>query len=79
MPTVLNIQGFRFFFYSNDHAPAHIHVRNQNGVAKFDLEPVIELVSSKGMKVSDVNRAFDLVQEHHTFLLNAFHEYERRK
>lgn len=79
MPTVLNIQGFKFSFYSNDHAPAHIHVRNQSGKAKFLLEPDVELLSSKKMKMSEVHRAFDLVQEHRIFLTEAFHEFERNR
>jgi hypothetical protein len=79
MPAVLTIEGFTFYFFSNDHLPAHIHVRNQSGRAKFLLEPVVELASSKRMKVSEVNRAFDLVREHRSFLIQAFHDYERTK
>ena len=26
MPTVLRTNGYRFFFYINDHGPPHIHV-----------------------------------------------------
>ena len=26
MPTLLNIDGFKFFFYSNEHEPKHIHI-----------------------------------------------------
>ena len=26
MPTVLRIEGFRFFFFSDEHDPSHIHV-----------------------------------------------------
>lgn len=79
MPTVLRKHGFEFHFFSNDHSPAHIHVSKQNGTAKFNLEPEVELAYSKGMKVSDVNRAFDLAREHRMFLIEAFREYERRK
>jgi hypothetical protein len=27
MPTVFIKDGFRFFFYSNEHRPIHVHVR----------------------------------------------------
>lgn len=31
MPTIFIFFGFRFMFYSNDHAPVHIHIlENQN-------------------------------------------------
>ena len=26
MPTVLRTNGYRFFFYINDHGPPHIHI-----------------------------------------------------
>ena len=38
MPTVFSVFGLRFFFYSNEHRPIHIHVRNADGEAKFDVE-----------------------------------------
>ncbi|MFT4176526.1 MAG: DUF4160 domain-containing protein [Luteolibacter sp.] len=38
MPTVFCEDGFRFFFYSNDHKPIHVHVRYQGGEAVFDVE-----------------------------------------
>ncbi|MBE0499452.1 MAG: DUF4160 domain-containing protein [Campylobacterales bacterium] len=29
MPTVLRINGFRFFFFSDEHLPLHIHVEKR--------------------------------------------------
>lgn len=41
MPTVLRIDGFRFFFYSNENSePAHIHIQSADGETKFWLKPV---------------------------------------
>jgi hypothetical protein len=57
MPTVLRKNGFEFFFWSNDHSPAHIHVFKAGGEAKFNLEPLVELVYSRGMKVADISQA----------------------
>ncbi len=37
MPTVLRKDGFKFFFYSNEHEPKHIHVLKGSGFAKIDL------------------------------------------
>ena len=34
MPTLLNEDGFRFFFYANEHEPKHIHVIKGDGFAK---------------------------------------------
>jgi hypothetical protein len=47
MPTVLLINGFRFFFYSNENnEPAHIHVTKANADGKIWLEPVLNIVTS---------------------------------
>ena len=37
MPTVLQIHGYRFYFNSNEESRVHIHVKRQNGKAKFWL------------------------------------------
>ena len=28
MPTALDREGFKYFFYSNEHMPEHVHVKN---------------------------------------------------
>jgi hypothetical protein len=38
MPTLLRVEGFRFFFYSNERQePAHVHVEKGAGEAKLWL------------------------------------------
>ncbi|HSV11206.1 MAG TPA: DUF4160 domain-containing protein [Hanamia sp.] len=46
--------GSKFFFYSLEHLPIHIHVRNADGIAKFNLDPEIQLLEAKGMKTKDL-------------------------
>jgi len=62
MPELFRMFGMRFFFYSLEHLPIHIHVRNADGTAKFEVDPV-RLVESKGMKVKDLTLAEALVEE----------------
>ena len=38
MPTLLNKNGFKFFFYANEHEPKHIHVMKGEGFAKVELD-----------------------------------------
>lgn len=38
MPTLLNVDGFKFFFYANEHEPKHIHVMKNDDFAKINLE-----------------------------------------
>jgi hypothetical protein len=46
VPTVFVKEGFRFFFYSNDHEPRHVHVRKGDGEAVFNLDGGVELRES---------------------------------
>ena len=47
MPTVLVLNGFRFFFFSGEGGePPHIHVEHGDRVAKYWLKPV-QLASSE--------------------------------
>ena len=34
MPILLNQNGFKFFFYANEHEPKHIHTMKGEGFAK---------------------------------------------
>jgi hypothetical protein len=56
MPTVLRLDGFRFFFYSLEgNEPPHIHVEHGDKIAKFWLEPV-SLAESHGFRSHELNR-----------------------
>ncbi|PPD33010.1 MAG: hypothetical protein CTY19_09210 [Methylomonas sp.] len=37
MPTLLNLNGFKFFFYANEHEPMPIHVSKGDQYAKIEL------------------------------------------
>jgi len=75
MPTALDRDGYRYFFYSNEHAPEHIHVKNGSGTAKFDISDGVQLVESKGMKVSELKRAQEIAEEEVQTLKEKWHEY----
>ena len=43
MPTILIVNGYRFFFYSNENdEPIHVHIEKAEGNAKYWLEPDLE-------------------------------------
>jgi hypothetical protein len=52
----------KFFFFSLEHLPMHIHVRNEDGTAKFEVDPV-KLIESKGIKIKDLSLAEALIEE----------------
>lgn len=62
MPELFRFFGMKFFFYSLEHLPIHIHVRNADGIAKFEIDP-LRLVESKGIKPKDLVLAEALIEE----------------
>jgi hypothetical protein len=62
MPELFRMFGMRFFFYMNDHLPIHIHVKNADGEARFEVE-IVRLIESKGIKPKDLVLAEALVEE----------------
>ena len=63
MPTALDREGFKYFFYSNEHMPEHVHVKNGAGKARFDISDGVQLVESKGMKLQELKRAQEIAEE----------------
>ena len=75
MPTVLQISGYRFFFYSLEgNEPPHIHVERGDAVAKYWISPV-ELAESHGFRSHELKRVRALVIEHRTNFLEAWHAH----
>ncbi|MGC9385865.1 MAG: DUF4160 domain-containing protein [Hydrogenovibrio sp.] len=52
MPTLLDFEGCKFFFYANDHAPAHVHVLKAGGWARIELENLNVVSSTLNPKIS---------------------------
>jgi len=63
MPTVFRFFGMQFYFWSNEHDPVHIHVRKGRCLAKFVVEPAIELVENKGFKPQELKLAENIIEE----------------
>ena len=75
MPTLFTIEGFRFFFFSNDHAPVHVHVQHGGGEAAFEIAGgSVSLRESAGMKVAELRRAEELVAERRDEIERKWHE-----
>ena len=75
MPTVFEIFGLRFFFFSEDHDPIHVHVVRGDDEAKIAVVPEIELVYNHGLKAQDVKRALKLVKMYKEEIIAAWNEY----
>ena len=75
MPTVLRKGPYRFFFISLDYnEPPHIHVRLENKVAKFWLDP-LALQKTGGFSRIELNKIAGLINENQEYLLESWHEF----
>lgn len=63
MPTLLILFGLRFYFYTRDHEPIHVHVKSSDGIAKFEIENEVILVENKGVKAKDIKLAESILEE----------------
>jgi hypothetical protein len=75
VPTVFTKEGFRFFFYSNEHRPIHVHVSKGGGEAVFTVEGEVLLRESVGLKTAELRVAEDLATEHQQLIIQAWHEH----
>jgi hypothetical protein len=78
MPTLLRIEGFRFFFYSNEgQEPPHVHVEKGEGEAKLWLQPV-QLVYSHRLTPTELRRARELTFRYQAAFVERWNEHFRR-
>jgi hypothetical protein len=76
MPEIFRIFGMRFFFYSREHGPMHVHVKNADGFAKFHiLEDGIVLIKNDGMKIKDIRAAEMVLEENRELAIEKWNEY----
>ena len=75
MPTLFIIFGLRFYFYSEEHLPIHIHVQKGRGKAKFLVEPEVELIENKGLKAQEVSLAKSIVEENRELIIERWNSH----
>jgi hypothetical protein len=76
MPEILRMFGMRFFFYSREHEPIHVHVKSADGKAKFDILPEgIVLVKNEGLKPKDIKAAEMVLEENKELAIEKWNEY----
>jgi hypothetical protein len=78
VPNLLRVNGWRFFFYSNEgdpREPPHVHVRKGGSEAKFWLEPDVSLAYSDAMDARSLRDVAAIAQEHRLQFIRSWHEY----
>lgn len=74
MPNVLYINGFRFFFYMNEHEPIHIHVEKGDCEAKIILVPHVKISYNRGFKKKEIRSIFDIIFTNYGKIVKAWHD-----
>lgn len=74
MPELFRMFGIRFFFFSNEHLPIHVHVRNADGTARFEIKP-LKLIENKGLKQKDIYLAESIIEENADLIEQKWNEY----
>ncbi len=76
MPTILLINGLRFFFYSNEgNEPIHIHVTKASANGKIWLDPEIEIAYLIGFSKSEEKEIMHLVSSNLQLFKTKWNEY----
>lgn len=76
MPTILNENGFRFFFYSSDRSePAHIHVEKGDAEGKIWLEPKLRVAYMHDFTSTEAKQVMVIVFKHYENFKKEWHGY----
>ena len=74
MPTIFILFGFRYMFYSNDHAPIHVHILKDGHEAKYNVDPV-ELVFNHGFKKHYILLIESVLEENREIVIDRWKNY----
>ncbi|MCD4757297.1 MAG: DUF4160 domain-containing protein [Arcobacteraceae bacterium] len=77
MPTILKIDGFRFFFFSNEHDPKHIHIEKADAYVRIELD-TLKITDSYNLNSKDIKKLVELVKQNNEILQGAWDEYFKR-
>lgn len=74
MPTLLRIGPYRFFFWSDEHAPPHVHVESAHGRAVVELA-VVEVKIARGYTDRERAEIREIVVRHREGFLRRWYGY----
>ncbi len=76
MPTLLLLNGFRFFFYSNEsNEPIHVHVTKGNADGKVWLTPNIEIAYMHYFTSNEIKELMKIITANATTFKTKWNEF----
>lgn len=76
MPTLLIKDGFKFFFYANEHEPMHVHVTKGGEFAKIEILTL--KVNQNFFKPKELKKVLKIVSENQINFEKKWYEYFKR-
>ena len=77
MPTIFRENGYRFFFFSNEHLPKHIHIEKSDKYLKVEIE-TLNILNNFKMTSKEQKEVIDIISKHQKDFLEAWNEYFNR-
>lgn len=74
MPTVLRIDGYRFFFFSDEHTPEHIHIEKGDSYARIEIES-LKVTDTYNLNSKELKKLVLLVTKNKYKLKGEWNEY----
>ena len=74
MPTVLRVDGFRFFFFSDEHTPEHIHIEKGDSYARIEIDS-LRVTDSYNLNSKELKKLVNLVTKNEHKLKGVWNEY----
>jgi hypothetical protein len=78
MPTVFKIDGYRFFFFSDEHNPEHIHIEKADSYARIEIQ-TLKVTDSYSLNSKELKKLLKLVEENRFKLKEAWDEYFKKQ
>lgn len=74
MPTILTLNGYRFFFFSDEHAPCHVHVEKGSGYMRVELDS-LKITDAYKLSPKEIKNIITIVKENQFIFKKAWDEY----
>lgn len=74
MPKIFEVRGYKFYLYTDDHLPVHVHVRRGGSEAKIVVEPDIAVSVNHGFKSHELRQIIVAASGHSELIVEKWHE-----
>jgi len=74
MPKIIEINGYKFYIYTDDHLPVHVHVWKGGSETKVILLPEILIKDNYGFKSKQLRQIIVSIEEHYELIIEKWNE-----